>query len=90
MSATDPRVWIAVAAAALPSLLAYNVSPSPTFLNQALALALWGLFLVVSAPVEPGRGLGPLLAALGLIAVGVGWSWGPGGLPSTLALSALG
>jgi hypothetical protein len=33
---------VAVAAACAPSLLAFNVSPSPTFLNQSLALALWG------------------------------------------------
>ena len=31
----------AAAAAAGPSLLAFNVSPSPTFLNQVLALALY-------------------------------------------------
>lgn len=90
MPATDLRVWIATAAAALPSLLAYNVSPSPTFLNQALALALWGAFVAVSAPARPGRGPGPLLAALALVAVAAGWSWGPGALPSTLALSAIG
>ena len=40
-----------MAAAAGPSLLAYNVSPSPTFLNQALALALWGGFAAVAALV---------------------------------------
>ena len=39
----------ALAAAAGPSLLAYNVAPSPTFLNQALALALWGAFAAVAA-----------------------------------------
>ena len=85
-----PRTWIAAAAAALPSLLAYNVSPSPTFLNQALALALWGIFLAASAPAAPGRGPWPLWAALGAVAAGVVASWGPGALPSTLALSALG
>ncbi|MDP1648714.1 MAG: Wzy polymerase domain-containing protein [Rubrivivax sp.] len=90
MPATDLRVWIATAAATLPSLLAYNVSPSPTFLNQALALALWGAFVVASAPAAPGRGPGPLLAALALVGAAVGWSWGPGALPSTLALSAIG
>ena len=90
MSVIDPRFWIAAAAASLPSLLAYNVSPSPTFLNQALALALWGAFVAVTAPPTPGRGPAPLLAALGLVGVAVGWSWGPGALPSTLALSAIG
>jgi len=81
---------MAAAAATLPSLLAYNVSPSPTFLNQALALALWGVFVAVSAPAAPGRGPRPLWAALGALAAGVAVSWGPGALPSTLALSALG
>ena len=90
MSAHALRLSIAVAAAALPSLLAFNLSPSPTFLNQALALALWGLFVAVSAPAAPGRGPLPLLAALSLLGLGVAWSWGPGALPSTLALSALG
>ena len=57
---TDPRRWIALAAATLPSLLAWNVSPSPTFLNQALALALWGALVDVSLAAAPGRGPGPL------------------------------
>ena len=41
-SMTHPRLLLAMAAAAAagPSLLAYNVSPSPTFLNLALPLAL--------------------------------------------------
>ncbi len=83
-------VAIAIAAAAAPSLLAYNVSPSPTFLNQALAFALWAAFVMVSAPVATRGGPGPLYAALGLLAAAVGWSWGPGALPASLALSALG
>lgn len=32
----------------------------------------------------------PLLGALALVAAGVLWSWGPGALPASLALSALG
>lgn len=39
----------AALAATLPSLLAYNPPPSPTLLNQALALAVWGLFAAVAA-----------------------------------------
>ena len=87
--------WLAIAAASAPSLLAYNVSPSPTFLNQALAVGLWGAF-VAAAAWDTGavrsasvRGAGPLLGAVGLMALAVGWSWGPGGLPASLALSAL-
>jgi O-antigen ligase len=94
----DPRVLLAVAAAAAPSLLAYNVSPSPTFLNQALALALWGVFVAAAAaraapagaPAAATRGAAPLMVALALVALGVVGSWGPGALPASLALSALG
>ncbi len=83
----------AIAAATAPSLLAWNVSPSPTFLNQALALLLWGLFVAASAPAAgaaAGRGPAPLWMALALLAGAVLWSWGPGLLPASLALSALG
>ena len=84
---------LAVLAAAAPSLLAFNPPPSPTFLNQAVALVGWGLFVAVAG----GRGLRAgmasawmPLAALGLLAFGVLLSWGPGALPAPLALSALG
>ena len=87
---------LAMAATTAPSLLAWNVSPSATFLNQALALLLWGLFVAAAAarPAAAGlhglRAAAPLLAALGLMAAAVGGSWALRGLPSTLALSALG
>jgi O-antigen ligase len=84
------RTALAVAAAASPSLLAYNLSPSPTFLNQALALALWGWFVMFCASSAAGRGAAPVWAALALVAAGVSWSWGPGALPASFALSALG
>jgi O-antigen ligase len=87
-----PRALLAIAAAAAPSLLAYNTSPSPTFLNQALAVALWGWFVVAAAP-SAGRcwqGAGPLFGALALMTASVFWSWGPGSLPMGLALSAIG
>ncbi|MDP1533504.1 MAG: polymerase, partial [Rubrivivax sp.] len=90
---TDPRALLAAAAAAAPSLLAYNVSPSPTFLNQALALALWGGFVLLcaAAPVAARvRDALSLLIVLALLAAAALWSWGPGGLPASLALSALG
>ncbi len=81
---------LALAAAAAPSLLVYNVAPSPTFLNQALACALWGGFVVVCAGSRPGRGALPLVGVLLLLAAAVCASWGLLGLPSSLALSALG
>ncbi len=83
---------LAIAAAALPSLLAYNVSPSPTFLNQALAFALWGLFAGACAwmrPIQPARAAAPASLALALLAACAAWSWALGGWPSTLALSTL-
>jgi hypothetical protein len=90
----DPRLPLAIAAAVGPVMLAYNVSPSPTFLNQALAIGLWGWFAAQLGVLTPARDAlhdtRALLAALGLVAVGVLWSWGPGALPSSLALSALG
>ena len=87
-----------VAAACGPSLLAYNVSPSPTLLNQALALALWGGFAVAVAllpadakPLRRAvRDTALPLSALALLLLAVLWSWGPGALPSGLALSAIG
>jgi O-antigen ligase len=85
----DPRAWAAALAASAPSLLAYNVSPSPTFLNQAVALAAWGVFFLVCVPREPGRGPRAAWWALGLVALGVAWSWAVS-LPSAPALSALG
>ena len=80
---------IAVAAATLPSLLAFNVSPSPTFLNQALAFALWAGFVMATVPVAT-RGPGLLQAALGLLTAAATWAWLVGGLPASLALSTLG
>jgi O-antigen ligase len=81
---------LAIAAAAAPSLLAYNVSPSPTFLNQALALGLWGAWVFVGAAPTSWRGPAPLQAALGLVALAAAWSWLAGALPASLALSAIG
>jgi hypothetical protein len=81
----------AIAAASLPSLLAYNPAPSPTFLNQALALVGWGLFVVFAGwSWAAARSVGALLAALGLVAAAALWSWGPGALPASLALLDIG
>jgi O-antigen ligase len=83
-------VVVACLAACLPALLAYNVAPSPTFFNQALAFALWAVFAGVCAPALTARGATPLLVALLLLAAAAAWSWAPGGLPASLALSSLG
>ncbi len=91
--------WIPAAclAVVLPTLLAFNVPPSATFLNQAAALIGWGVLasLLAAAPrVAPGRPWrGPeasLLAALVLLALAATAAPWWAGLPWTLALSAIG
>ena len=87
-----------LAAAGLPSLLAFNVSPSPTFLNQALAFVAWGLVAWAIALLRDWPGLnlhdlrraGTALLPLGLVALAAAWSGLAGALPSSLALSAIG
>jgi O-antigen ligase len=75
-----------------PTLLAYNLSPSATLLNQLLAVGGWGLVLVALGGRQPGSAglirILPLAAALGLYAIGVVVS-AEISLPSPLALSAL-
>jgi len=88
-SALGIALLLALAAATLPTLLARNVAPSPTFLNQAMAFGLWAALVVAIAPGASRLRAGAPELALLLLALAVGWSWGPGSLPSTLALSAL-
>ena len=58
---------------AAPALLAFNLPPSATFLNEAAALVGWGGFLLVLTAVLPGRrwpagpGLAALMASLALL-----------------------
>ena len=84
----------AVLATCVPALLAYNVAPSPTFLNQALAFGLWGWFVIAAAPWHGKAGLqraaAPLTLSLALMGLSVLWTWGLGGQPASLAWSSLG
>lgn len=92
--------WMAAAAAAVaaPTLIAFNVPPSATFLNQAASLIGWGGWLLLIAAALPGSAAGgrrdsganALLAALVLLAAAalVSPLWTK--LPSTLSLSAAG
>jgi O-antigen ligase len=89
----------ALLATCAPALLAYSVSPSATFLNQAAAVVGWGVFLSVvltRLPLAPspqkaarrtsGRlALGLALLLLALAAAGSGVFCG---LPLPLALSS--
>ncbi|HRD95592.1 MAG TPA: Wzy polymerase domain-containing protein [Rubrivivax sp.] len=88
-----PETWLmlaATSAAAAPALLAYNVAPSPTFLNQAMAFGLWGAFIGLCRPHWPNHRPWPVWAALALLMAAALWPWGPGALPASLAWSAVG
>lgn len=82
-------------AVGLPALLAYNVPPSPTALNQVFAICGWGLTLGLLA-WHGGAGSWPhaaratisLQAALWLVAVSALLSWLVGTSPSELSLPA--
>ena len=74
---------------AAPPLLAYNTAPSPTLINQCLAMGLWGGFVLMAAPGGVSLRAWPLQAALLALLAGVLWSWGPGMLPSAIAASSL-
>jgi O-antigen ligase len=86
----------ACGAIALPALLAYNLPPSATFFNQAMALFGWGVWLFVLAAALPGRtlawspGLRALLLALALLLLAALASAVWAGQPWALSLSAAG
>jgi O-antigen ligase len=84
----------AIAAAVLPSVLAYNVSPSPTFLNQALAFALWAGLAGAARADDHSTGLSgtgwPLTLALLVITLLTAASFERAALPLTLAVSMVG
>jgi O-antigen ligase len=88
---TDAAPLGLVAAAALPPLLAFNQTPAATLYNQLLALAGWGLALMLWARSTPGWRAGlkspAALAMLLLLAAplsSVLWR----ALPSSLGLGA--
>ena len=97
-----PAVTVAnIGAAALPSLLAFNIAPSPTLLNQALATTMWGLFVCALAVAARGddawfeleratRRAWALLVSLALVGAAAALSSTVLHLPASLGLSALG
>ncbi len=97
-TALPPAAWTSAAclAVAFPTLLAFNLPPSATFLNQAAAFIGWGVWALLLAsssftPGPPWRGApGSLLAALALLALAAAAAPLWAGLPWSLALSALG
>lgn len=86
------QIAIAVAVA-LPMLLAVNLPPSPTLLNQALAVALWGAALLAMAGfrerANDWRAPGLLQGALVLMALAMSAAWGHGALPIGIALAGV-
>ena len=90
---------LAAAAIAAPALIAVNVAPSATFLNQAAALVGWGAWAMVLAIALPPRGAAgrapdpgaiALLAALLLLAIAALAAPFWAAQPWTLALSSIG
>jgi len=83
-----------LAAVALPPMFALSLTPSPTLLNQLLAVGGWGLCLTLLRGVPPGAARSHPTATLGaalviLMACIVG-SWTLGSLPTSLALPPIG
>ena len=94
---TAASLALALAAVALPTLIAYNLPPSATFFNQAAAFIGWGAWVVLLAGAPgvtlagPWRGgLRALLAAFALLALAALAAPLWAALPWTLALSSLG
>jgi O-antigen ligase len=84
-----------VAAACGPALLAFNSPPSPTALNQAVALGTWGLVLIAMTPTGAAwrAGVGAARSALaGLLTVAAAalQACALGVLPWSLGLSGAG
>ncbi len=79
-------------------MLAFNLPPSPTLLNQLLAVVLWGWFLCGTAThLGDGAGLQRAFGAvrlplcvLGVLVACAAASTGFGSLPMGLAMSAIG
>lgn len=95
-----PLTLLTLLAVAAPTLLAYNVSPSATFLNQALSLFGFGSLGAWLARADTGRAITVgSRAAPGSQALPLAWACLAGaavystiarGLPHSLALSACG
>ena len=85
----------AIAAVALPTMIAWNVAPSATFFNQAAAFIGWGAFLLALGASLPrsvwprSSGTLALLAALALCTFSALAAMAVS-VPSTLALSNAG
>lgn len=74
-------------AVVVPSLLAFNLPPSSTMLNQCLAVGLWAGAVALGSRGALSLGHArPLLAAVAALLVGLTAAGALGGLPGTLVL----
>ena len=95
-SGASSLVAVALVAVGGPAWLAYNISPSTTFFNQALSLGGWGwlLALTIACQTRLADSTWPRVTSLGLaicvLVLAVVWSQLFHRLPSSLAFSALG
>ncbi len=93
-NSSSSRLKVAVALApSIPGLLAFNLPPSPTLLNQCLAVALWGSVVwslgAMSSTATAMQEARSLLAAAGVLVFGVLMSLAVGSLPAAIAVSTL-
>lgn len=90
---TELRLAAYALALILPPLLAYNLTPSATQLNELLCVSGWGLCLLAAnrTPTQGARrgAITPLLVPLGALCLAVLGSWTLGSLPTSLALPPL-
>jgi len=84
----------ALLAASIPTLIAYNVSPSPTFLNQVAAVIGWGAVAAACGFALRGirwpQACTSVLIALLLLALSTTWAMSFSALPTSLGLSEVG
>jgi O-antigen ligase len=87
-------VSVYMLALVFPPMFAFSLTPSPTLLNQLLAVGGWGLCLALHRSVAPSGARGQpviaLAAAFALLILSVVGSWTLGSLPTSLALPPLG
>jgi len=87
------RLFVYGVALVLPPMFAFSLTPSPTQLNELLAVAGWGSCLLLHQSTLPGGArqhpTWVLAAALGVLCLAVTGSWMFGSLPTSLALPPL-
>jgi hypothetical protein len=79
-----------VFAGSAPALLAFNLPPSSTMLNQCLAMGLWGSVVAAGAQAMVAKGGRALHGAVAALLVGLAAAVTLGSLPGTLALATAG